>query len=47
MSIRLSKQQIEELLLQLNTKEKAREFLREAGIIDEYGNLTKPYQAER
>jgi len=46
MTNRLTKQHIEEVLKELNTKEKARDFLRDAGLIDENGNLTKPYRRE-
>jgi hypothetical protein len=46
MSNRLTKQQVDEVLKELNTKEKAKEFLRDAGLIDENGNLTKPYRSE-
>jgi hypothetical protein len=41
---RLTKPQIEKFL-QGMTKEKALCFLQEAGIIDENGQLTKPYRS--
>jgi hypothetical protein len=44
---RLTKQDIDEFLKENNTPEKARKILRDAGIIDENGNLTKPYQPEQ
>ena len=43
---RLTKQHIDDFLKEHNTLEKARKFLREAGLIDENNNLTKPYQTE-
>ena len=44
---RLTKQDIDEFLKELNTREKARKFLRDAGLIDENNNLTKPYRPEQ
>jgi hypothetical protein len=44
---RLTKQDIDEFLKEYNTPEKARKFLRDAGLIDENNNLTKPYQPEQ
>lgn len=44
---RLTKQDIDNFLKENNTPEKARKVLRDAGIIDENGNLTKPYQPEQ
>jgi hypothetical protein len=46
MNKRLTKQDIDDILKVCNTKEKARKFLREAGLIDEHGELTKPYRRE-
>lgn len=44
---RLTKQDIDDFLKKNNTPEKARKVLRDAGLIDETGNLTKPYQPEQ
>ncbi len=44
--LRLTKQDIDNFLEEYNTQEKAREFLHEAGFIDENGKLTKPYRKE-
>jgi hypothetical protein len=44
---RLTKQDIDDFLKEYNTPEKARKFLRDAGLIDENNNLTKPYQPEQ
>jgi hypothetical protein len=43
-SERLCSQQIEQLIENYSEPEKAREFLVNAGIIDENGNLMPPYQ---
>jgi hypothetical protein len=42
----LNKEDIDLLLQQYQTKDKAREFLIDAGLIDEHGELTLPYQPE-
>ena len=44
---RLTKRDIDDVLKEYNTPEKARKFLRDAGLIDENNNLTKPYQPEQ
>jgi hypothetical protein len=44
---RLTKQDIDDFLKEHNTPKKARKFLRDSGLIDENGNLTKPYQPEQ
>lgn len=41
---RLTKQDIDDFLKKYNTPEKARKFLRDAGLIDENNNPTKPYK---
>jgi hypothetical protein len=41
---RLTKQDIDEFLKEYKTPEKARKFLRDVGLIEENGNLTKPYR---
>ena len=43
-SEKLCSQQIERLIENYSEPEKAREFLRNAGIIDENGDLMPPYQ---
>lgn len=43
---RLTKKNIDDVLKEHNTPEKARKFLRDAGLIDENNSLTKPYQPE-
>lgn len=40
---RLQRHQIDELLKKLEDPAKARQFLFEAGLIDQDGNLTEPY----
>jgi len=45
--LRLTKQDIDDFLKEYNTPEKARKFLRDAGLIDEDCNFTKPYQPEQ
>jgi hypothetical protein len=43
---RLCSQQIERLIEDYKEPEKARQFLMDAGIIDENGNLMPPYQSD-
>jgi hypothetical protein len=44
---RITKQDLDDFLKTINTREKARKFLRDAGLIDENNNPTKPYQPEQ
>jgi hypothetical protein len=41
---KLSKEQVDDLLEELKDPIKAKQFLMNAGLIDQYGQLTKPYQ---
>jgi hypothetical protein len=41
---RLTKQQVDALVARLKAPEDARLFLRNAGLIDENGELAKPYR---
>jgi hypothetical protein len=40
----LTKQQVDALVARLKKPEDARRFLQEAGLIDENGELAKPYR---
>jgi hypothetical protein len=43
-SDRLTREQVDQLLEDLKEPLKAREFLMDAGLIDENGQLTEPYR---
>lgn len=40
----LQQEHVDKLLAELDTPEKAREFLIQAGLVDEYGELTEHYR---
>lgn len=46
MSNQLTREQVESFLARYKDPTDARRFLQEAGLIDENGELTKPYQLE-
>lgn len=46
MSNQLTRKQVESFLARYKDPAEARRFLQEAGLIDENGELTKPYQSE-
>lgn len=42
----LTREMVEQIINEIDTPEKARQFLQDAGLLDENGDLAPPYRPE-